>query len=207
MTVAPSKKPRIKKGTRRQFDAAFDPVAKEIGHLIRNWNHLHEQLVTIFALVLTPDNMGVPLAVWHTQQSDFQQREMLRAALKKWYKSDDRFKNCLSFTDETLWLLNECENTLRDRRNNVMHTPLNILMNCDTFEFFVEPNDFQQHKRAVKMKNEDLLPYIKHLRESTLLLSTYAIAIWVNMRMNRPLPQRPKLPAVAASRCRKAQVR
>jgi hypothetical protein len=50
-----------KKGTGAQFNKAFSPVALEMGHFARTWNALHETMGVIFAYMISPAAIAIPL--------------------------------------------------------------------------------------------------------------------------------------------------
>lgn len=116
---------------------------------------------------------------------------MLRAPLKAWGVHNRDKSNVV---DEIKWLLNECDK-LSDKRNDALHSPLNILMDTDTFEFSVEPNYFQNHPRALKLKDKDVFDEFSRYRAQTECLDQYATSIWMHLRCATALPQRPKLPS------------
>lgn len=120
----------LKRGTKAQFDKAFTPVAIQIGRLARLWNALHENMGIIFAAIVSQGNPNIPLAVWHSTISDKSQREMLRAANRAWINFNKKLHNKTS--EEITWILNESD-ILSNKRNEAMHTPLNILMDTESF--------------------------------------------------------------------------
>jgi hypothetical protein len=140
--------PQRKRPSRAEFDEAFRHIAAEIGFLARAWNGLHTNLGMIFAVLLSPTNVNLPLAVWNKTSNDRAQRDMLRAPLQSWRLHN---RNKSSLVDEIEWLLNECEQ-LSDKRNDALHSPLNILMNTETFEFSVEPKLVSQSSKSLKAK-------------------------------------------------------
>lgn len=173
------------------FDKAFAPVAVQIGRVARLWNQLHEELGLIFSRVLTPNNITIPLSAWHTQQNDRSQREMLRAAILAWHIHNK--KNHPTLRDEIIWLLNEAD-ILANKRNDALHMPINILMNCKSFEFSVEPNHFWGHPRALKLKGKDVLCEFSWYAAQIEALRYYASAAQINLASLTPLPKRPVLP-------------
>ena len=181
---------------RSEFDEAFRHVAAEIGFLARAWNGLHNNLATIFSVLLSPSNVNIPLAVWNSASSDRAQREMLSAALKSWTSFH---RNEAPLVDEIKWLLSEC-GKLSDKRNDALHSPINILMDTETFEFRVEANYWQNHPRALKLKGKDVFDEISRYRAQTECLDRYAINLWMHLKSATPLPQRPKLPTTGLTR-------
>jgi hypothetical protein len=116
---------------------------------------------------------------------------MLRAANRAWINFNRRLHSKTS--EEITWLLNESD-TLSNKRNEAMHTPLNILMDTTSFEFKVESNHIWGHPKAIKLKDKDVLNVFSLYRAQTDCLNTYAMSIWLHLRTASPLPQRPILP-------------
>jgi hypothetical protein len=188
---------------RAEFDDAFRHIAAEIGFFARAWNALHNNLATIFAVLLSPSNIMMPIAVWNSTSNDRAQREMLRAPLESW-RAHNRGKS--NTVDEIEWLLKECDK-LSDKRNDALHSPLNILMNTETFEFNVEPNWHQNHPRALKLRGKDVFDEFSRYRAQAECLDQHAIKIWMHLRGGTPLPQRPKLPSTGSTTNPKKQPR
>ena len=180
---------------RAEFDEAFRPIASEIGYLTREWNALQDNLATIFAALMSPDNINIPLAVWNSTPSDRTQRDMLRAALASWKLFNAKKE---SVVEEIIWLLNETDK-LANKRNDALHAPLNILLNVDTLEFSIEPNYWQNNPRAKNLKGKNVLSEFAKYRAQAGCLGQYAIQIWMHLRKSlKTLPQRPKLPTSGA---------
>jgi hypothetical protein len=182
---------KLKKGTPAQFDRAFLPVAREIGYLAHSWNSLHEQLGVIFAYMILPATITIPLAIWYSTNNDRSQREMLRAANRAWVvRNKSKFQK---MSNELVWLLNEADK-LADKRNDALHAPLSILMDTSTFEFWVEPNYFWGNPRARKLEGKDLRLEFKKYRAQIRCLNDYAVRIHLHLASLTPLPERPSLP-------------
>ena len=115
---------------RSEFDEAFRHVAAEIGFLARAWNALHNNLATVFAVLVTPSNINIPLAVWNSTSNDRAQRGMLRAALLSWRAHN---RDSAIVVGEITWLLNQCD-SLSDKRNDALHSPINILLDTRTLD-------------------------------------------------------------------------
>ncbi|MFT4077851.1 hypothetical protein [Rhodomicrobium sp.] len=175
---------------RSEFNDAFRSVASEIGYLTREWNALQDSMATIFAVIMSPNNINIPLAVWNSTPSDRAQRDMLRSAVASWRMFNSKEDHT---SDEIVWLLNEVDK-LSNKRNDALHAPLHILLNTDSLEFSVEPNYWNNNPRAKNLKRKNVLSEFSKYRAQAECLGQYAIHIWVYLRSSKALPQRPKLP-------------
>jgi hypothetical protein len=188
--------PRKLKGpTEKQLDTAFKPLAIEIGKLTRSWNMLHEHLAQIFARIVNPENVIIPLAIWYSTSSDRSQREMLRAAAASFGAINT--KNHPTAKDDIEWLLNQC-NSLSDQRNDALHAPLAITSDS-TKKIEVISHYFLGNPRARKLKDKNLFDQIRWYRDKTEVLKNYALAIWFHLGQHRSWPQRPLMPTLGQS--------
>ena len=82
------------------------------------WNHLHEKLGELFAVVIDAERV-VALAIWYSTESDRAQRKMLKAAVNA---NPARWKAFPKATDDLKWLLDRTEE-VAEHRNNAVHPP------------------------------------------------------------------------------------
>jgi hypothetical protein len=190
---------RRKRGTKAQFDKAFEPVAIEIGQFAREWNGLHEELAVLFVALFGAPTIGVPLACWHAIPDDGLKRRMMRAAVKA---SRPVQKNVdAGIKDEIDWLLGEIDQ-LAERRNDALHAPIQVLMDTSTYVFTTEPNYFWGNPRAGKLKGKDLKIEFGGYRNRAESLRFFAIKLQMAFRGQGALPSRPASPNPAPPRNR-----
>jgi hypothetical protein len=183
------------KTEKSEFDEAFRHVAAEIGFLARAWNGLHDNLAKVFAHVMSPSNINIPIAVWNSLVSDLAQREMLRAATNSWAVFN---KPKAAVVEEILWLINKCGDLSHDR-NTALHSPINVMQDTRTLEFSIEPNYLNNNPKALKLKGKDVFTEISRYRAQAECLNQYAVSIWMHLASGSPLPHRPKLPSAGAT--------
>src|SRR5712691_9402194 len=58
------------------------PYARLIGTIAIHWNWLHENLASLFELVIRSPDQRMAHAIWYAAENDFVQRKMLRNSLK-----------------------------------------------------------------------------------------------------------------------------
>jgi hypothetical protein len=160
---------------------------------------------TFFAQTFSRANLSLPLAVWHSQTNDRNQREMLRAALGPWaeeHPKDRTIKSMIKF------LLHET-NELSGKRNDALHCPLNILRNTRTFVFTVAPEYFWGHPMGERLKEKDVLYEFHLYRVQTECLRDFALKVRRHMANSSawPLPQKPTLPTAVPYSNHKARRR
>ncbi len=83
----------------------FQPFAAELGSVVFTWNNLHERLGDLFWAILGGHNGAVPLAIWHSIDSDRTQRKVLKAAtVAAVFVRKDLERNA-QCRDDILWLI------------------------------------------------------------------------------------------------------
>lgn len=179
-------------------DELLAPYMFQLGCAVDGWNTLHEALAMLFHVILYPQasvKSSIPYAIWYSTQSDRTQREMLRAAaLARFTDKETKFPHA---RDDIVWLLNEA-NTLSDKRNNAVHSPLTISRRWEyskPVETKVVAQDFFGHPRASRLRNKDILDEYQWATECADVLGLFA------SKLTRPLtdeseswPDRPLLP-------------
>ena len=80
--VSEGKQYPVKVLTPRASKAILRPYAVELGFLASAWNQLHHNLSSLFTLLLRSKNESFAQAIWHGTDSDFAQRQMLRAIIE-----------------------------------------------------------------------------------------------------------------------------
>ena len=178
-----------------------DRYAVEIGRLAIQWNDLHELLSRILGIILPSKHYldSVAAAIWHSTHNDSAQRKMLRAAVAA-DRTIDR-----SIASEILWLLNQVDNFLADKRNDAFHTPFIVAGSENAKSWLLIPHIFTSSPRARKLKGKNLLNEFKWYTDYANALTTRANHIAWAMKTGKPLPDRPSLPHLGQRRTRKAK--
>jgi hypothetical protein len=171
------------------WDTAFEPYAKAIGYLVREWNDLQEVLCNLFGAVLDNTNNRSARAIWYAIQNDRLQRRVLLAA------ADERFGSDSAIFKEIKWLVEKADGT-GQQRDDAVHSPVAIMVS-DPPEFV--SRFFFGHPRAKTLKGKKLLDEFELYRKKIVALRKYATKldgyVWAMSGPERPsLPKRPELP-------------
>jgi len=185
----------------RPLDALFEPYAREIGFMLRDWNDLQEKLADLFQTVLD-DKTGIGRPIWYAVPVDRFQREMLRAAAAHVFSSDsvdDKF-----ILAEICWVLDSA-NALGPQRDATAHAPVALLLD-EPFEFVAR--HLHGNPMAKKLQGKRLLAEFRLYRERARVLHDYAKFIEEYLRLGRgrwtwqKRPAWPSLPPTPAPKSR-----
>jgi hypothetical protein len=169
------------------LDKRFEPYAVQLGWIAHSWNALHDALGSLFWTLTGSQNGNVPLAIWNSIPNDRTQRGVLRAVAQTVLADKE------TELQAVLWLLAAADK-FEDKRNDALHTP---------FTFQIDPNDtrlvsksYSGHKRALKLKNKELLPEFEWYGRSVHILARYAMSIRFALGdpANFAWPTKPKMP-------------
>ncbi len=170
----------------------FTPYAAKLGSLVYVWNDLHDSLALLFWVVTGITNGLVPLAIWHSTDSDRAQRRMLQSAVNATAAAfDAKFKHA-KFKVDLTWLIDRT-NSLADQRNDAIHSPY-WFVGPPPMQMI--PNDFQGNPRAKKLKDKDLLREFTFCADTAVVLTEYArqLAYAIRNSAHVPWPDKPSLP-------------
>jgi hypothetical protein len=185
--------------TPRSAKAAWRPYSVELDYLAISWNQLHHNLSSVFTLLLRAKNENFAQAIWHSSDSDFAQRKMLRALIVS-DKNSLPMARTLSplHAQEILWILNQIDDDLRHKRNNALDAPLMILtaVSDGAVRRWVEAHFNPLNPRARPLRGKNLIQEFKDYTAHADVLSRYASQIWHALARpaQHPWPERPKLP-------------
>jgi hypothetical protein len=185
--------------TARQKKAALRKYTHELGYLAVAWNQLHHNLSAIFAVLLKSQDKFAAQAIWHSSDSDFAQRKMLRALLELDGKILHQLRMPLpkKRRDEILWLLNQIDESLRHKRNNALHAPLMMVRGVagGTVQTRFEAHLNPQNPRARPLRGKNLQEEYRSYAQTAETLSDYANRIWFALtNASVPWPDRPRPP-------------
>jgi hypothetical protein len=94
-----------------------------VGKVAYSWNMLQMHLGWVFERTISQTDGNILNAIWHSQQSDRNQRRMLRAAISAGAFSHIGHKLPATAKDDLLWLLKEAD-ALSARRDEALHSPV-----------------------------------------------------------------------------------
>ena len=121
--MARSQNPSVARWGLSHTHPAFRPYVVALGQLTLAWNELHEAMALLFCSVMGGGYANQFLAVWHSINSDRNQRAVLVAAAENDINrpaSDMRHKEVV---EKIKWICGQA-NTLEDLRNDSLHSPL-----------------------------------------------------------------------------------
>jgi hypothetical protein len=185
--------------TARRKKAAFRKHTHELGYLALAWNQLHHNLSLIFGFLLKSQDRYAAQAIWHSLESDFTQRKMLRAllTLDTQLPFPQRMPLPKTQREEILWILNQIDNDLRHKRNNAIHAPLTLARMVENGKVkpLVEAHLNPQNPRAHPLRGRDLLQEFRSYADHAEMLATYSSAIRRALTVEKvPWPDRPRSP-------------
>jgi hypothetical protein len=176
------------------------PYVHELGYLAVCWNQLHHHLSGIFSLLLQSSDGYAGQTIWHSLDSDFAQRKMLRALLEL----DDKIPSFQRHRrlpknqqEDILWILNQIDNPFRYKRNNAIHAPLMVVRNIagGKTTITVEAHFNPHNPRARPLRGKDIKQEYREYAAFAEMLSGYAYKIFVALSTSTtPWPNRPPLP-------------
>ncbi len=180
----------IKTPSDREAERIFKPYAIEIGKLVYSWNRLQERLARLFVLVCGRTDYRIAAAVWYSSNSDLSQRKMLAAVAEI-----TKFKNSKAQAEIT-WLVGHINNTLADKRNDVIHTPFVLLTNA--LGTTLSSDLISENPRARKLLKKELLKEFAWYQRTAEVLSIYVTQIHTAIAMpeQNAWPDRPLLPTL-----------
>jgi hypothetical protein len=178
------------------------PYSQEIGYLAIAWNELHHNLSSLFSLLLRAGHEDYAQAIWHSTESDFSQRKMLRALISSDQNSLPLSRKLTSLqAKEILWILDEIERSLRHKRNNALHAPLMVMTGLadGAVRNWVEAHFNSLNPRAFPLRSKDLIDEFRDYTAHAQMLSRYATKIWnalsfAGQQQPPPWPRRPESP-------------
>jgi hypothetical protein len=173
----------------RGFDAEFEPYAREIGFLLRNWNDLQEALADLFAIILK-DTTGVSRAIWYAVPNDRFQRRMLENAAAHVLEPTGSPDNAVVLR-EIRWILCKA-NSLGGQRDAAAHSPVMIAAIEEPFEFIAR--HFFGNPLAKTLQGKKLFNEFRLYRERANVLHVYTVQIDVWFRMGQKRETWPKRP-------------
>ena len=193
---------------RRAINRAFRPYGIALATFAFNWNRLHEQLSQLFITILRiPDeteprgqmNRAIPLGIWHSTDSDFAQRKMLRVATEKASHLKPKQR------EDIAWVLNQIDKPLRFERNSALHAPMsmNLALNDpaggNIFSVVADALSASQHSQHLS-KKQNLIEELELYGEHAAVLEQFTTAmyghlLWRDSQPGKhPWPGKPDLP-------------
>jgi hypothetical protein len=194
--------------TKEELREAFAPYGESIGYLVYAWNELHDRLCQMFTLIVQSASPQLAAAIWYSTDSDYAQRKMLRAAVEKTTRLQNKQRA------DVLWVLSKIDETLRHGRNDAIHAPLAIYhtMSNDsqTYRLDVNPNYFSDSPKVWSLHGKgNIKREFDELSALADALSGYvgAIGLAIFQPELEPWPDKPSLPRAHRTKSRKESPR
>jgi hypothetical protein len=176
---------------RAEITAAIEAYYSQVGRVASAWNNLQLVLGWIFERTVDSPKNNILRAIWHSQQSDRNQRRMLRAAIEA-----GAFSLPKSSKDDLLWLMKEADE-LSGRRDEAIHSPV-ALTNTrlgDPDEAKLTSLWFTGNPLAVRLRDKELIYELSLSEWRAARLTEYARAIHsaIHVQSSSWPSERPKL--------------
>jgi hypothetical protein len=171
--------------------APFEAYVAAVGKVAHEWNHLHEQLGMLFA-ILSGVKREVALAIWYSVKSDRAQRDMLRAAVNA--TNPERSIKLPKAPDSLKWLLDRADE-VAEARNNAVHAPCSLYLGGSVSEMGASFRN--GNPRAKNLVGKDLLVEFAWCEAYATTLSRFTpiLAMAIVFPDRFEWPERPKIPS------------
>lgn len=178
----------IRAPTGEESNKIFQPYAIALGELVYAWNHLQDELASLFWRVSTIENGAIPFAIWHSVPSDRTQRQFIRVTAEVSLDGNEEAQK------EIVWLLDKVDHLLASTRNDAMHAPLTLLTDQDGTR--IVAHNMTNHPRAESLEGKEILATFIWARQTAEILRHYSWQLRHALNPKRPhaLPKRPELP-------------
>jgi hypothetical protein len=173
--------------------------ARHVGELIIAWNRVQSAMFDLFWVIIGKDRHALAHAIWHTIQSDKNQREMLvSAATATLVSEDDKDKKRVKANAKTLdhikWITNMAHQ-LSPYRNDPAHA--NIMFSSAGGSVAVVP-DFASTRWAVldRLTEKPTAQMWQRVRGDLYAVADFAVSLRISLTdpdWPYALPARPKL--------------
>ena len=191
-------------------DKFFEPYAKQIGFLLREWNSLQDTLGKLFAIICNEEDHRMGLAIWHAIPNDRLQRKMLKQAASCKFNPDhtvfdggpkdpDATTETMLYFNEINWIICSADN-LGPMRDASAHAPLRGWYGSDPSPLIFVADHLFGNLNAAKLKGKDLLQEFRLYRERAMILNKHATDVFSAYSFRKegfstyPFPKRPTWP-------------
>ena len=185
------------------FDSFFEPYAREIGFLLRNWNDMQERLADLFSTLVSPHDLSLARAVWYAIPNDRWQRQMLKTVSDHLFQSDSIDHQ--TFRAEIDWII-EKANSLGGQRDAAAHAPVGMLLD-EPYEFIAA--QLRGNPAAKRLAGKRLIDEFRLCRRRAIVLRDHAATMTDYFRegIGRwTWPKRPEWPSSQRSRVEKSRM-
>ena len=183
------------------FEATVKKYSAQVGEVIWAWNYCHAALANLFYVIVSPQNLMLGHAIWHTSQSDAAQREFLLASAKVSLAKKPRMLAKIEWAKQNA-------DKLSVFRNDTAHLATS---------FSGRPSDLSlvpsflatAPKRLRRLENRDLEEMLFLLRGDLIALAGYVLLLGgkITFPEHYTLPRRPKLLSIQDQRSTKKRRR
>lgn len=127
-----------------------------VGRVAHAWNYLQETLGRIFVIIIHDVKYNVACSLWHSQQSDRNQRRLLRSSISSGALDDWKHHLPPRAGGDIIWLLFESDE-LSGRRDEAIHSPVGLRhddMNIDPVPIWYFGNPLANRLSGKKLIDE-----------------------------------------------------
>lgn len=188
--------------TEKSQDQAYEPYAKELGFLLRDWNDLQLAIQSLFVVVMGTRTFGrqyeLLKAAWNAVPIDRHQRAMLKEAARYRYanpysvSSDARMKLDAEIFEAIEWIIERAD-ILGRHRDDAAHVPLMFFSAAPTVFVAKESSG---HPIAKKLQFKDIRAELQYTRQKISTVRKYVLKLTDYLAVPRqvPLPDKPTWP-------------
>lgn len=186
----------------------FAPYVSLIGQVALAWNDLHERLALIFWAVMGGGFKDKPIGIWNSQGFDRARRQLLKAAVNG--SSPRDLHPFPKLKIDVIDMVNELDNNLEQRRNDIVHSPLHAVPNyLGVITGVLEPvmsDSMLDNQRALNIWERDISKDFAWCRDTILLWRDFASGIERALTVEGATwPDRPSLPPRPPKRTQRLQ--
>lgn len=177
--------------TSRRLSKNLETPVKEfsalVGDVMWAWNYSHAAFSRLFAILISPANLQVGFAMWHTLHNDRTQRELLWAAAQVVLAKNRKMLNRVE------WAKRRAD-ALSTTRNDAAHLATAFAVHLSEPQVVLDVLSTAP-KRVRRLENRDLNKTFITLYGDLLAMSSYVSVLGAEIAFpgHYSLPRRPKL--------------
>lgn len=170
--------------------------AAQLGLMLCEWTRMQENLGILYSSILSDDSTSDKgLELWHKNQSDRGQRQMLRCLIAS-EEHKTVLGRCPKSRKDVEWVLDKIDNEISKERNNLAHA-VYILT-----EGAAAPDYIFRNPKSKNLMGKDLIGCARWCRDVCFALAGFEWAMFGGFNFNCPpsmpgpfeWPDRPDLP-------------
>jgi hypothetical protein len=167
-----------------EIRAAIELYHCQVGRVASAWNDLQMALGWIFERTVQSSGKNILGAIWHSQQSDRNQRRMLRAAVEAGAFSEWPIQLPKKAESDILWLIKEAD-SLSGRRDEALHSPVAFANTQKSDSETVKPTSLWAvgSPLAIRLRGKELMDELSLSEWRARRLAEYARAMWSSIHV------------------------